>query len=70
MAGIRREGRGRGDSVQSSRLSVDGARDAIKRWAKAVGVEGLISGHSLRVGSTVSLAQAGASVIDMQNAGR
>ena len=36
----------------------------------AAGVEGFISGHSLRVGSAVSLAQAGASVIDMQNAGR
>ena len=36
----------------------------------AAGVEGFISGHSLRVGSAVSLAQAGASVVDMQNAGR
>ena len=34
------------------------------------GVEGFISGHSLRVGSAVSLAQAGASVVDMQVAGR
>ena len=33
------------------------------------GVEGFISGHSLRVGSAVSLAQAGASVVDMQVAG-
>ena len=29
-----------------------------------------ISGHSLRVGSAVSLAQAGATVVDMQVAGR
>ena len=29
-----------------------------------------ISGHSLRVGSAISLAQAGATVVDMQNAGR
>ena len=60
----------RGDHVQTSRLSVDGARDAIKRWAKQADVDGFISGHSLRVGSAVSLAQAGASVVDMQNAGR
>ena len=33
-------------------------------------VEGFISGHSLRVGSAVSLAQAGATVVDMQVAGR
>ena len=36
----------------------------------AIGVEGFISGHSLRVGSAISLAQAGATVVDMQVAGR
>ena len=41
------------------RLSTKGAREAIKRWAAEAGVEGFISGHSLRVGSAVSLAQAG-----------
>ena len=60
----------RGDHVQPTRLTVDSARQIIKARAKAAGVEGFISGHSLRVGSAVSLAQAGASVIDMQNAGR
>ena len=60
----------RGDHVQSERLSVNGARDAIKLWANIAGVDGLISGHSLRVGSAVSLAQAGASVVEMQTAGR
>ena len=60
----------RGDHITGSRLSVVGARDAIKRRASAAGVEGFISGHSLRVGSAVSLAQAGASVVDMQVAGR
>ena len=49
---------------------MNGARNAIKRWAAEAGVEGFISGHSLRVGSAVSLAQAGASVVDMQTAGR
>ena len=60
----------RGDHVQSGRLSVVSARHIIKARSKAAGVEGFISGHSLRVGSAVSLAQAGASVVDMQNAGR
>ncbi len=60
----------RGDNITSSRLSVEGARNAIKRRAREAGVEGFISGHSLRVGSAVSLAQAGASVMDMQVAGR
>lgn len=56
--------------VGEERLSVVGARAAIKARAKACGVEGFISGHSLRVGSAVSLAQAGASVVEMQVAGR
>ena len=56
--------------ITPDRLSVNGARNAIKRWASEAGVEGFISGHSLRVGSAVSLAQAGASVVDMQTAGR
>lgn len=60
----------RGDNITSSRLSVQGARNAIKHRARKAGVEGFISGHSLRVGSAVSLAQAGASVVDMQVAGR
>lgn len=60
----------RGDNITSGRLSVVGARNAIKRRAREAGVEGFISGQSLRVGSAVSLAQAGASVADMQVAGR
>ena len=60
----------RGDNITNSRLTVDGARKTIKRRAHAAGVEGVISGHSLRIGSAVSLVQAGASVVDMQVAGR
>ena len=56
--------------VCPGRLSVNGARAAIKRRAREVGIEGFISGHSLRVGSAVSLAKAGASVVDMQVVGR
>ena len=60
----------RGDNITEGRLSVDGARNAIKRRAREAGLEGYISGHSLRVGSAVSLARAGASVVNMQVAGR
>ena len=58
------------DRVQTGRLSVNGARNAIKAAAKIAGIEGFISGHSLRVGAAQSLAKAGASVVEMQAAGR
>ena len=60
----------RGDNVTSERLTSTSARRIIKARAETAGVNGFISGHSLRVGSAVSLAQAGASVVDMQTAGR
>ena len=60
----------RGDHIQARRLTSRSARRLITYWAELAGVEGFISGHSLRVGSAVSLAQAGASVVDMQVAGR
>ena len=56
--------------VTADRLGVKGARDAIRRWAAKAGVEGVISGQSLRIGSALSLAEAGASVKEMQQAGR
>ena len=60
----------RGDNITDRRLTIDGVRKIIKRRARAAGLKGNISGHSLRVGSAVSLAQAGASVVNMQVAGR
>ena len=60
----------RGDHIQPTRLNPHSARRIIKKRAAHAGVEGFISGHSLRVGSAVSLAQAGATVVDMQVAGR
>ena len=60
----------RGDNIAKTRLTIDGVRKIIKRRARAAGIEGKISGHSLRIGSAVSLAQAGASVVNMQVAGR
>lgn len=56
----------RRDNIQSNRLTVASPRRVIKARASDAGVEGVISGHSLRVGSAMSLAQAGASVVDMQ----
>ena len=47
-----------------------GIREIIQRCAARVGITYKISGHSLRIGSAISLAQAGASVVDMQVAGR
>ena len=60
----------RGDNIQPIRLTAQSARHIIKKRAEDAGVQGFVSGHSLRVGSAVSLAQAGASVVDMQVAGR
>ena len=70
----------RGDHVTDERLTVVGARNAIKKRVSeasrarnraARSLSGIrVSGHSMRVGSAVSLAQAGASVVDMQEAGR
>ena len=56
--------------VTDDRLGVKGARGAIQRRAAEAGIEGSISGHSLRIGSAVSLAEAGASVKEVQRAGR
>ena len=48
-----------GGHIQTSRLSDVSARTIIKKRAADAGVEGFISGHSLRVGAAVSLAKAG-----------
>ena len=58
------------EHVTADRLGVKGAREAIQRWAKEAGIEGAISGQSLRIGSALSLAEAGATVKEMQRAGR
>lgn len=60
----------RGDHIQSERLTDFSARRIIQKRASDAGVDGFIAGHSLRVGSAVALAQAGASVVEMQIAGR
>ena len=56
--------------VTEDRLGVKGAREAIRRCATEAGVTSTISGHSLRIGSAISLAEAGATVKEVQQAGR
>lgn len=60
----------KGDRPSPHRLTVVSARHIIQKRARAVGIEGFISGHSLRVGAAESLAQGGATLVEMQNAGR
>ena len=60
---------GEGPQPTEQRLSDRSARDIIKRWANLAGIEGRISGHSLRVGSAVSLSQSGASIAEMHGGG-
>ena len=55
--------------VTEDRLGVKGAREAIRRRATEAGVTSTISGHSLRMGSAISLAEAGATVGEVQQAG-
>lgn len=56
--------------VLDQRFAPKGVRLLIIRRARAAGIEGKVSGHSLRVGSAQSLAAAGASLVEMQLAGR
>ena len=65
---VRRGGHVEGDPGR--RLSVNAIRQIIRSRAAAVGIEGRVSGHSLRVGGAQSLAAGGASLVEMQTAGR
>ena len=61
----------RGGHVQAGGLTPNTVRLIVKRWAAAVGITGeQVSGQSLRVGMAQTLAAAGASVVEMQQAGR
>ena len=59
----------KGDRMSRDRLTGDGARRTIKASAKQAGIEG-VSGHSLRIGTAQELAQRGATLVELQNAGR
>ena len=58
------------ETGEPSHLTDDGVRRVIKSCAARVGLTEKVSGHSARIGSAVSLAQAGASLVDIQTAGR
>ena len=58
------------ETGEPSNLTVDGVRRIIKSCAARVGLTEKVSGHSLRIGTTVSLAKSGASLVDIQVAGR
>ena len=61
----------RGGHAQAAGLAPGTVRLIVKRWAVAAGIEGeRVSGQSLRVGMAQTLAAAGASVVEMQQAGR
>ena len=56
--------------MRSGRLTDKSIRRIIAQWGSAAGAQGRVSGHSLRVGGAQSLASAGASLAEMQAAGR
>ena len=56
--------------MHGERLTTRTVRRIVTRRARAAGVDGRVSGHSLRVGSAQSLAMAGASLVEMQVVGR
>jgi len=60
---------GKGGRV-GGRLSDRSLRRIIQARARVAGIEGRVSGHSLRVGSAQSLAAAEASLVEMQREGR
>lgn len=60
----------RGGAVQAAGLSSRAVRSIIAARCDAAGIEGRVSGHSLRVGAAQSLAAAGAGLVEMQTAGR
>lgn len=60
----------RGGHLGREPLSTQAIRVVIRHRSRAAGVEGRISGHSPRVGSAQSLLSAGATLVDLQRAGR
>ena len=59
----------RGQHVSAEPLSPRSIREIVRSAAAAVGIDGA-SGHSLRIGSAMSLVRAGASLVETQQAGR
>ena len=60
----------KGSRVGDRKMNVSSVRKIIQKRCAAIGVEGKVSGHSLRVGGAQSMAAGGASLAEMQTAGR
>ena len=60
----------RNGSIGQTGLSTNTVRRILKRRCAEAGIEGYISGHSLRVGGAQSLAAGGADLVELQTAGR
>ena len=61
----------KGGKPSTARLSPEAVREIVKKRSQGIrGVQGRVSGHSLRVGSAVSLARGNASLVEMQVDGR
>ncbi len=60
----------RGGRVGEEALTAQSVRQIIRRRCAAAGVEGRVSGHSLRIGSAQSLVASGAGLVEAQTAGR
>ena len=60
----------RGGHCTPERLAAQSIAAIVARRAADTSIEGRVSGHSLRVGAAQSLAAAGASLVEMQTAGR
>ena len=59
-----------GGRARRARLSASAARRAVQAWAAAVGLQGRVSGHSLRIGAAQSLVEHGATLAQLQTCGR
>ncbi|MYF30015.1 MAG: tyrosine-type recombinase/integrase [Gammaproteobacteria bacterium] len=59
-----------GRRIGKTRLGPDAVRAVIERRAAQAGITRRVSGHSLRVGAAQSLVEEGASLVDVQVAGR
>ena len=60
----------RGDRMEASAITDGAAHSIIQARAADAGIEGRVSGHSLRIGAAQSLAAAGAGLVELQQAGR
>lgn len=59
-----------GTALVAQRMTTRSARRVIRTRARAVGIEGRISGHSLRIGSAQELVRAGVDLPGLMQAGR